>query len=137
MLGFGAAAWKVAPRDRFIGWTAAQRQAHLHLVVNNARFLVLPWVRARYLASSVLALAARRIGADWQARYGYRPVLLESFVERPRFTGTSYRAANWVCVGQTQGRGKLDRTHRADKPVKDIWLYPLDRHFRQILTETE
>lgn len=133
VIGFGAAAWKIAPRDRFIGWTDAQRQAHLHLVVNNARFLLLPWVQVRFLASSVLALAARQIGDDWHTRYGYRPLLLETFVERDRFAGTSYAAANWIRVGQTQGRGKLDRYTRRDKPVKDIWLCPLDRRFREEL----
>jgi len=133
-LGFGAAAWKIAPRDRFIGWSPAQRQARLHLIANNARFLLLPWVKVRFLASSVLALAARRLPADWQARYGYQLVLLETFVERPRFAGTSYRAANWICVGQTQGRGKLDRFKQYALPVKDIYLYPLRRDFRNVLT---
>ena len=134
VLGFGAAAWKTAPRDAFIGWTPEQRQARLHLVVNNARFLLLPWVSIRYLASSVLALAARQLPVDWFERFSYRPVLLETFVERDRFAGTSYRAANWRCVGQTQGRGKLDRHNLYGKPVKDIYLYPLNRRFREILT---
>lgn len=133
-LGFGAAAWSLAPRDRFIGWTVAERQAHLHLVVGNARFLIPPWVRVRYLASSLLALAARQLPEDWERVYAYRPVLLETFVERPRHAGTCYKAANWICVGQTQGRGKLDRHKLRDKPVKDIWLYPLDRRFRSVLT---
>lgn len=133
VLGFGAAVWKTAPRDNFIGWTPDQRKARLHLVVNNARFLLLPWISVRYLASSVLALAARQLPADWAARYGYRPLLLESFVDRDRFAGTSYRAANWIHVGQTQGRGKLDRHHLNDKPVKHIYLYPLHRRFRDIL----
>ncbi len=133
-LGFGAAAWKIAPRDRFIGWSPTQRQARLHLIANNARFLLLPWVNVRFLASSVLALAARRLPADWQSRYGHQVVLLETFVERPRFAGTCYRAANWLCVGQTQGRGKLDRFGHGGKPIKDIYLYPLRRDFRQLLT---
>lgn len=93
----------------------------------------LPWVQVRFLASSVLAQAARQLPADFQARYGYRPLLLESFVETKRYAGTSYAAANWICVGQTQGRGKLDRDHRADKPIKTVWLYPLDQHFRAVL----
>lgn len=133
-LGFGAAAWKVAPRDTFIGWTPEQRQARLHLVVNNARFLLLPWVTVKNLASSVLAQAAKQIPSDWAARYAYRPVLLETFVETPRFTGTCYRAANWIHVGQTQGRGKLDRHHRRDQPVKHIYVYPLTPRFRETLT---
>ena len=117
VVGFGASAWKAAPRDRFIGWSVAQREARLQLVVNNARFLILPWVQVRNLASTVLARSSRRLPDDCQARYGYRPLLLETFVQSDRFAGTSYRAANWTHVGQTQGRGKLDvhRTHALPK----------------------
>jgi hypothetical protein len=132
-LGFGAAAWKVAPRDAFIGWTPDQRQRNLHLVVNNARFLILPWVHAPHLASCILARAARQLPRDWRARYGYAPVLLETFVERDRFRGTCYRAANWTHVGATQGRSKLDTFRRLSVPVKDVFLYPLHRHFRRDL----
>ncbi|MHC4093259.1 MAG: DUF4338 domain-containing protein [Planctomycetota bacterium] len=134
-LGFGAAAWKVAPRDRFIGWSPHQRTQHLHRVVNNARFLILPWVNSKNLASKILALTANQLPNDWHAQYQYAPVLLETFVERNRFAGTSYRAANWIHVGQTQGRGKLDRYHQNAVPQKDIYLYPLHQHFRQILTD--
>jgi hypothetical protein len=133
-LGFGAAAWKLAPRDRFIGWTAAEREAQLHRVVNLQRFLILPWVEVKNLASALLAMAARRLAGDWSTRHGYRPVLLESFTERGRFAGTCYAAANWIRVGQTQGRGKLDRCHQGGQPIKDIWVYPLDRRFRSLLT---
>ena len=132
-LGFGAAAWTVAPRDRFIGWAAQQRKHNLHLVVNNARFLILPWVTSHNLASRILAGIARQLPHDWQERYSYKPVLLETFVEQKRFHGTCYRAANWTHVGQTQGRGKLDRHYRYSLPVKDIFLYPLDKRFRQTL----
>jgi hypothetical protein len=132
-LGFGASAWKVAPRDSFIDWSAQERERNLHLIVNNARFLILPWVQAPNLASRILSLAAKRLPQDWQIRYGYKPVLLETFVERDRFHGTCYRAANWIHVGQTQGRGKLDRKNLYLLPVKDIFLYPLDRRFRRIL----
>jgi hypothetical protein len=132
-LGFGASAWKAAPRDGFIGWSHEQRTANLHLVVNNARFLILPWVRSPNLASRVLSAAAKLLPGDWENRYGYRPVLLETFVEE-RFQGTCYRAANWVCVGQTQGRGKLDRDHSAALPRKQIFLYPLRRDFRTALS---
>jgi len=132
-LGFGAAAWKVAPRDEFIGWTADQRRANLHRIVNNARFLILPWVTVRNLASRILAASARRLPGDWENRYGYQPCLLETFVERDRFRGTCYRAANWVYVGPTQGRGKLDRHHHGLSTVKDIYLYPLYQGFRQAL----
>ena len=133
LLGFGAAAWKTAPRDRFIGWNAVQRESHLHLVVNNARFLILPWVRSRNLASRLLAMAARRLAEDWSERYGYRPVLLETFVETPRFRGTCYKAANWIPLGETQGRGKLDVHHRAPLAKKAVWVYPLTADFRHTL----
>ena len=133
LLGFGAAAWKTAPRDRFIGWTASQRERRLHLVVNNARFLILPWVHCRNLASRLLSLASRRLTDDWQHRYGYRPVLVETFVETPRFRGTCYKAANWIYLGETQGRGKLDVKHNATLPKKAIWVCPLVRDFRRQL----
>lgn len=132
-LGFGASAWKVKPRDQLIGWTAEQRQRNLHLVVNNARFLILPWIRCKNLASRILALISKRLPDDWQARYAYRPVLLETFVEKPRFTGTCYKAANWQNLGDTQGRGKLDTLHRKDQPIKSIWIYPLTPKFQRQL----
>ncbi len=133
-LGFAASAWRCAPRDVHIGWDAATREARLHLVVGNARFLILPHVRVANLASTILARIARRLRADWQVAYGYRPVLIETFVETDRFTGASYRAANWIHVGQTKGRGKLDRDHERKLPVKDVYLYPLHRHYQRILT---
>lgn len=132
-LGFGASAWKVASRDRFIGWSSKVRTENLHLVVNNARFLILPWVTSRNLASRILSSAAKRLPLDWQKRYGYEPVLLETFVHQDRFRGTCYRASNWVHVGDTQGRGKLDREHRHSLPVKAVFLYPLRRDFRRWL----
>ncbi len=132
-IGMGAAAWKVAPRDRFIGWTPTKREQHLHLIINQARFLILPWVRVKYLASSVLGLLATQVASDWEELYAYRPVLMETFVEQNRFHGTCYRAANWIHVGQTQGRGKLDIHTRRDKPIKNIFLFPLERNFRSIL----
>jgi len=132
-LGFGAAAWQVRDRDRFIGWDHAHRRAGLHRILNNSRFLLLPWVRCRGLASKVLALSARRLAGDVAARYGYRPLLVESFVEEGRFSGACYRAANWHHVGWTQGRGKLGQWSEARRPRKAIWLYPLDPHFRELL----
>lgn len=132
-LGFGAAAWKTAPRDQWIGWTAEQRKRNLHLVVNNARFLILPWVTSRNLASKALAMAARRLPGDWQAAYSYRPVLLETFVQKDRFAGTCYKAANWICLGDTKGRGKLDVRHQNAVPVKAIFAYPLAPDFREQL----
>jgi hypothetical protein len=133
LLGFGASAWKTKPRDAFIGWTSQQRRRNLHLVVNNARFLILPWINCRNLASRALALIGRRLPEDWHARYAYRPVLLETFVEKPRFAGTCYKAANWQYLGDTQGRGKLDTLHRSAEPLKSIWVYPLVRDFRRHL----
>lgn len=133
LLGFGAAAWRLAPRDRWIGWTDQQRARNLPLLANNARFLILPWIESKNLASKLLALTARRLGHDWAARYGYRPLLLETFVDANRYPGTCYRAANWVHVGTTQGRGKLDRNHTARLPRKGIWLYPLAHDFRSHL----
>jgi hypothetical protein len=134
LLGFGAAAWKTQPRDSFVGWTAQQRQQRLHLVTNNARFLILPWVRCNNLASCILGMVARRLADDWQCRYGYRPVLLETFVEQPRFRGTCYKAANWIFLGLTKGRGKLDVRNQARLPKKAIWVYPLDKQFRRTLS---
>ena len=133
LLGFGAAAWKTAPRDCFIGWSAEQRERQLHLVTNNARFLILPWVRSRNLASRLLSMATRQLADDWQHRYGYRPVLVETFVETRRFQGTCYKAANWIYVGETKGRGKLDVENKAQLPKKSIWLHPLARNFRRHL----
>jgi len=135
LLGFSAAAWKTAPRDQFIGWTKEQRKGQLHLLVNNARFLILPWVRSKNLASKILAMATRRVADDWQQRYNYRPVMAETFVENPRFSGTCYKAANWICLGQTKGRGKLDRQHKARLPMKTIWIYPLVRNYQKLLCE--
>jgi len=131
LLGFGAAAWQCAPRDHFIGWTHEQRQQNLHLIINNARFLILPWVRSENLASKILGLTARQLPQDWQYRYGIRPLLLETFVEKDRFTGACYRAANWLHVGQTQGRGKLGPSGKQSVPIKDVWLYPLGKGFKR------
>ena len=131
---FTSAAWKMAPRDHWIGWSDPARRANLPRVVNNARFLILPWVEVPHLASHVLSLAARRLRTDWLAAYGVGPLLLETLVDRPH-TGTCYRAANWICVGQTQGRGRMDRTHQAQGSSKDILLYPLDPHWRRHLCQ--
>ncbi len=135
LLGFGAAAWKTAPRDNHIGWDVETRKKNLHLIVNNARFLILPWIRSKNLGSKILSLISKRIGADWQERYNYEPVLMETFVEKARFQGTCYKAANWVCVGDTQGRGKPDVRHECKLPVKSVWLYPLRKDFRKRLIE--
>ena len=135
-LGFGASAWKVKPRDQLIGWTTEQRKRNLHLIINNARFLILPWIHCKNLASRILALTTKRLPDDWEASYTYRPVLLETFVEKPRFAGTCYKAANWQLLGDTQGRGKLDTLHRHAQPIKSIWIFPLARDFQRHLCKT-
>lgn len=134
-LGFSASAWKVAPRDQFIGWTPRARKVNLAYVICNSRFLILPWIQSKNLASKILSLSAKRLIGDWKKTYGYQPVLLETYVDKERFSGTCYRAANWVRVGQTQGRGKLDRQHEHALPVKDVYLYALKTDFRHILCQ--
>ncbi|NOX34352.1 MAG: DUF4338 domain-containing protein [Deltaproteobacteria bacterium] len=133
LTGFGAAAWQTAPRDQFIGWSHEQRKKNLHLVTNNARFLILPWIKSKNLASKILSMTARNLPDDWEERYNIRPVLLESFVEKKRFTGTCYKAANWQLCGQTKGRGKLGPAGEISVPIKDVWVYPLDNKFKNIL----
>lgn len=132
-MGFGAAAWSLQPRDRFIGWSPEQRKKNLHRIVNNARFLVLPWIRSKCLASRILGTVAKKLPRHWETRYGYKPVLMETFTLSSRFQGTCYRAANWLHVGQTRGRGKQDRYETYPVPVKDIFLYPLHKQFRYVL----
>ena len=133
---FGAAAWKVAVRDQFIGWSAAQRQQHLAGMANQQRFLILPWVRVPHLASHLLALASRRVSADWQTCYGHPVWLLETFVETDRFAGTTYQAAGWIALGQTTGRTRQDRHRTLQTPRKSVWVRPLHPAFRQRLTHS-
>ena len=130
---FGSAAWKCADRDAFLGWDRATRERNLQRLTNNTRFLVLPWVWAPHLASHVLGLIARRIRTDWQAKYGHPVHALETFVDRSRFKGTCYKAANWLRLGATRGRTRNDREHRIRAEVKDVYLYPLIPDFRQEL----
>jgi hypothetical protein len=131
---FGAAAWKVAARDRFIGWSVEQRQQRLGALANQQRFLILPWVRVAHLASHLLGLATRRLSADWQARYGHPVWLVETFVELDRFAGTAYKAAGWLELGQTTGRTRQDRQRTLQSPLKSVWVRPLHPAFRQRLT---
>jgi len=131
---FGAAAWKVADRDRFIGWSVQQRAEHLGGITNQQRFLILPWVRVPHLASHLLVLAAGRLSADWQNRYGHPVWLIETFVEQERFAGTSYRATGWVCLGQTTGRTRQDRQRTLQSPIKALWVRPLHPDFRKHLS---
>ena len=131
---FSSPAWKMAPRDRWIGWVDDQRKANLQKIINNSRFLILPWVEVKNLASRALSLAVKSVPDDWQDCYGYRPVLMETLVDRKRFKGTCYKAANWIHVGKTTGRGRMDRDHsRQGAAVKEIYVYPLSSRFRQEL----
>jgi hypothetical protein len=130
---FGAAAWKCRVRDGFVGWTAEHRQQRLYLVANNARFLILPCVRVPHLASWILGHVLRRLSRDWENKYGHPIALVETFVERDRFAGISYKAANWVCLGSTTGRSRQDRYTTLQVPVKDVYVYPLLKDFRSEL----
>jgi hypothetical protein len=131
---FSSPAWKMAPRDRWIGWSDEKRKGNLQKIVNNSRFLIFPWVKVRNLASTALSLAVKRVPNDWQEVYGYRPVLMETLVDRKRFKGTCYKAANWIPVGKTTGRGRMDRDHtRKGAAVKEIYVYALSSRFRQKL----
>ena len=128
-------AWRMKARDAWIGWGEQERQQNLQRIVNNGRFLILPWVRVKGLASMILSRSARQLPQDWEAQYGYRPLLLETLVDAQRFAGTCYRAANWIHIGQTAGRGRMDRHTLRQEPVKDIYLYPLHRLAPQWLCE--
>jgi hypothetical protein len=132
VLGFGAASWRIGSRDKYIGWSDEQRSKNLKLIVNNVRFLILPWIKSPNLASRILGGITRQLPMDWQARYHYKPVLLETFVQLENFRGTCYRAANWIQIGTTQGYG-LDKKGKANNPPKAIFLYPLVKSFRRIL----
>jgi hypothetical protein len=130
---FGAAAWKCQARDQWIGWDSVQRRRGLCQLANNSRFLILPWVKVPRLASWTLSQVLRRLSGDWQNKYGHGMALAETFVERERFSGVCYRAANWIRIGSTCGRTRQDRNHQRQSPVKDIYVYPLRKNFRQQL----
>ncbi len=130
---FGSAAWKTAARDHFIGWNIPTRQANLKMMTNNTRFLILPWVQVKNLASHILSACVRRLRSDWHQRYGHDLCLVETFVDRSRFVGTCYQAANWMRVGQTRGRSRQDRYKRLKVPVKDLYVYPLTDDFQKRL----
>lgn len=132
-LSFGPAAFGVTARDQFIGWSAPQRRERLPWVVNNERFLVLPWVHVPHLASFVLSRCLRRLRSDWQEVYQQELALAETFIQKDRFTGRCYAAANWLCVGESCGRGRNDRFHQETLPIKTVWVYPLRREFRLLL----
>lgn len=133
-LQVSSAAWRIAVRDRWIGWSDEQRRGNLQRVVSNSRFLLLPWVEVRYLASWALAALARQFPLDWQRAYGVRPVLLETLVDSERYRGTCYRAANWIELGTTQGRGRMDRKKKLQGACpKQVFVYPLVKNARQVL----
>ena len=133
LLSWGAASLRIRPRDRYLGWNEATRKANLDLVVNNSRFLILPWGRRPHLASRVLAANLRRLSRDWEQVYGHRVVLAETFVDTSRFRGTCYRASNWLCVGETKGWAKSGSAYRFHGQPKSVWLYPLVRDFKEQL----
>lgn len=133
-LAWSSAPRHLGPRDRFIGWSTAQRRNNIHLIAYNCRFLIMPWVKVPSLASHLLAGVASRIAADWQALYEHPVCLLETFIDPKRFAGTCYRAANWLYLGLTTGRGKNDQTHRPNRSLKQLWVYPLGRDFRRQLS---
>jgi len=134
-LQVSSAAWALERRDHWLGWDQATRKANLSMVVQNSRFLILPWVKVKGLASHALSLLSKRIADDWERHYAVRPVLMESFVDTTCFEGTCYRAANWIDLGETKGRGRMDAKHRNDRSIKRVWVYPLHRHFKITLTE--
>lgn len=130
---FGSAAWQCAARDQFIGWSAAERQRALQQITNNTRFLILPWVQVRHLASHVLSRVLHQLRADWQSKYSRALHLVETFVDTSRFGGACYRAANWIDLGQTTGRTRQDRWNQIRVPPKRVWVYPLSKDFRGAL----
>jgi len=130
---FGSAAWKIAARDNFIGWDADTRKTNLNLLTNNMRFLILPWVKVPHLASHILGKVARRIRGDWIKRYSHPIYMLETFVEKERFRGICYQAANWIYVGQTKGYSRSNRYATPKVSIKDIYLLPLIKKFREAL----
>ncbi len=134
-LAFGSAPRHLASRDRFIGWNQQTRRRNIRLVAYNTRFLILPWVQVPHLASHILARIAARIARDWQRLYAHPVYLLETFVDPQRFRGTCYRAANWIVLGRTTGRGHNDFTHKPNRPVKEVLVYPLHRRFRELLSQ--
>lgn len=130
---FAASAWSLTEREAWIGWELEDRNQRLHLIINNTRFLIFPWVKVKNLASKTLSLAAKQVPLDWKERYGFTPVLLETFVDVEKYRGTCYQAANWVKLGLTAGRGRMDRQHKHLSSPKQIYMYPLRRDFRAIL----
>lgn len=132
-LQFSASAWALSSRDAWIGWNVQDRKQRLHLIVNNSRFLILPWVNVKNLASKVLSLAIKQLQEDWLREYCYAPVLVETFVDTSHFAGTCYKASNWIYLGETQGRGRMDRKKEYALSRKAIYMYPLQKDFKDCL----
>ncbi len=133
-LAWSSAPRHLGPRDRFIGWDRSARKRNIHFIAYNTRFLIMPWVQVPHLGSQVLGQMARRVPDDWQQMYGHSIYLAETFIDPSRFRGTCYRAANWIVVGETTGRGKDDHTNRPNRPVKQILVLPLAGDFRRLLS---
>lgn len=132
-LQFSASSWALEFRDKWIGWTAEDRKARLNFIVNNSRFLIFPWVHIKNLASKVLSLAAKQLQQDWLEEYCYAPVLIETFVDLEHFKGTCYKAANWMYIGKTKGRGRMDQNKEYALSQKAIFMYPLQKDFKECL----
>lgn len=134
-IGFDSSALKVSDREKYIGWNREEKAKNLFKIINNTRFLIMPWVRVPNLASYILGKISRRIRQDWLDRYNHEIVLLETFIEKNRFKGSCYKAANWKCIGETKGRGRNDRYNERKLAVKDIYIYPLTKYFKRSLHE--
>jgi hypothetical protein len=134
-LVYGSAPWYIGVRDRFIGWSTETRKKNLHLIANNTRFVIMPWVRVSHLASHLLALSRRQASIDWPRIYGHPLYLLETYVDTDRFPATSYKADNWIYVGKTTGRGKLSKSHKPTLPKKAVYVYPMGKDFREKLNQ--
>jgi len=133
---FGSSAWRCSPRDKYIGWSDDERAENLYFTTNNTRFLIVPGIRVPHLASHILGLISRRISSDWKIKYGHGIYLLETFVEQVRFRGVCYQASNWRRVGETTGRGRDSVNHEVTLPIKDVYVYPLSKDFRKILSNS-
>ena len=130
---FSASAWELEERDKWLDWTVDDRKVRLNLIINNSRFLIFPWIHIRNLASKTLSLAAKQIQEDWLREYCYAPVLMETFVDLAHFKGTCYKAANWIYLGETKGRGRMDRNTEYALSKKAIFMYPLQKDFKAVL----
>ena len=132
-IGWGSAAWAVQSREKFMGWSKSIKNKNLHFIANNTRYLILPWVTVKCLASKIMAINIKRISSDWLKVYNYPLYMLETFVEQERFKGTCYKASNWIHVGETKGMSKKGHKHLKHGKIKDVYLYPLNKNFKRLL----